>query len=529
MHFNDRREVHHPNRNDANDVLRDVCFPLVPSLAVEQDAGVPVVLDHETCYRTVLGRDSRFDGCFVTAVSTTGIYCRPSCPATTPKRQNVSFLPTSAAAQQAGYRACKRCRPDASPGSPEWNMRGDLVGRAMRLIADGIVDRSGVHGLASHLGYSERHVTRVLTVELGVGPIALARAQRAQTARILIESTSLPFTDVTFAAGFSSIRQFNDTIRDVFASTPTALRASKSPQTTPGVLHLRLPFRGPFHATALLRYLSHRAVPGVEWCDRSTYRRVLRLPFGGATATLRPGVDHVSCSLVLDDMRDLTAAVERLRRLFDLDADPISIGESLSLDPALAPLVDYSPGLRAPGHVDGAELAVRAVLGQQVSVAAARTIAGRLTAMCGAPLAVPDPDGVLTHQFPSAAALAELDPALLPMPTSRRATLLTLCRHLADGSMTIDPGQDRAELSAKLTALPGIGPWTAGYIVMRAVSDPDVFLPTDLGVRHALVRLGLPGDPRSAAARSETWRPWRSYALAHLWNSLSPVEDPCIN
>jgi AraC family transcriptional regulator of adaptative response / DNA-3-methyladenine glycosylase II len=479
-----------------------------------------MVESFEQCYRAVRSRDARFDGWFVTAVSSTGIYCRPSCPAVTPKRANVRFLPSAAAAQRAGFRACKRCRPDASPGSPEWNVRADVVGRAMRLIADGCVERDGVTGLAQRLGFSERHVHRQLVAELGAGPLALARAQRAQTARLLIETTALPFTEVAFAAGFPSIRQFNETVRQVFATTPTDLRRAargRDPQTN-GVatLTLRLRHRVPFDAAGLLAFLGARAVPGVEaWADE-TYRRVLALPHGTGVVALSPAADHVRCELRLADLRDLAAAVQRCRRLLDLDADPVAVAEALEADPLLAPLVRRDPGRRVPGAVDGAELAVRAVLGQQVSVAGARTLAGRLTNALGAPLATPE--GALTHAFPTAEAIAATDPAALPVTRSRARALVSLCGALAEGTLALHPGADRAATRERLSTLPGIGPWTTEYVAMRALGDPDAFPATDLGVRRALEQLGEPADPAAVAQR---WRPWRAYAVQHLWASLS--------
>ena len=486
--------------------------------------------DFERCYRAVQGKDARFDGWFVTAVTSTGIYCRPSCLAITPKRANVRFHPTAAAAQLAGFRACKRCRPDAAPGSPEWNVRADVVGRAMRLIADGVVDRDGVQGLATRLGYSERHLHRLLRAEVGAGPLALARAQRAQTARVLVETTELPFSQVAFGAGFASIRQFNDTVRDVFAATPTELRqAARRRGGTPtaagsvlgaaGVVALRLPVRQPFDGDALLTFLGRRAVAGIEERAGDAYRRTLRLPRGHAIVELAPRPDHVACRIRLTDLRDLTQAVQRSRRLLDLDADPVAVGAALGADPLLAPLVVKAPGLRSPGHVDGAELALRAVLGQQVSLGAASTHTARLVVAAGAPL--PAPDGGLTHLFPEPAAIAELDGALLAMPDRRRRTVRGLAARLASGALVIDPGTDRAELEEQLIALDGVGPWTAAYVALRGLGDPDVFLASDLGVRRALEQLGEPGDPRSAAARADTWRPWRSYALHHLWASLS--------
>jgi AraC family transcriptional regulator, regulatory protein of adaptative response / DNA-3-methyladenine glycosylase II len=477
-----------------------------------------VLLDDDHCYRAIQSRDQRFDGWFVTAVRTTGIYCRPSCPAITPKRPNVEFFRAAATAQSHGYRACKRCRPDASPGSPEWNSRADVVGRAMRLIADGLVDREGVGGLANRLGYSDRQVNRLLVAEVGSGPLALARAQRAQTARILIETTTLAITDVAFAAGFQSVRQFNDTVREVYAASPSELRAAKSPGMAGGPLTVRLACREPFDGDALFAFLAARAVPGVESVDGGTYRRSLRLARGTGVVSVNVSGGLVSCTLTLDDVSDAQAAVQRTRRLLDLDCDPATIDEHLAADPLLAPLVLKRPGLRAPGHPDGTELLVRAVLGQQVSVTGARTLAARLVAAHGEPLA--EPVGGVTHVFPSAATIAGLSPHDFAMPRARGAALIEACAQVADGRIVLDAGSDRADAVASLEALKGIGPWTAGYVAMRALGDPDVFLPTDLGVRHALDALGSDSSPRAAAELAERWSPWRSYALHHLWASL---------
>ena len=375
--------------------------------------------DFERCYRAVQSKDARFDGWFVTAVLTTRIYCRPSCPVRPPFARNVRFLPTAAAAQLAGFRACKRCRPDASPGSPEWNVRGDVVARAMRLIADGTVDREGVSGLATHLGYTTRQLERLLQTEVGAGPLALARAQRAQTARVLIETTDLPFGDVAFAAGFSSIRQFNDTVRLVFENTPTALRKGAaarfgSHSTSPGTVSLRLPVRTPFAYEGVFGHLAAGTVPGCEEVRAGAYRRSLRLPSGSGVVSLTPAVDRVRCVLALDDFRDLSTAIARCRRLLDLDADPEAVVDALAADPDLAPVVAKAPGQRIPRTVDETELAIRAVLGQQVSTKAARTHAGRLVAAYGQP--VQDPRGALTHTFPSVGQLAAIDPVHLAVP-----------------------------------------------------------------------------------------------------------------
>ncbi|MFG2812666.1 DNA-3-methyladenine glycosylase 2 family protein [Streptomyces sp. NPDC048410] len=478
----------------------------------------PPSFDREHHVHAVQSKDTRFDGWFFTAVLTTRIYCRPGCPANPPKAENMTFYPSAAACQRAGFRACKRCRPDATPGSPEWNHRADLVARAMRLIADGVVDREGVPGLAARLGYSARQVERQLLAELGAGPLALARAQRAQTARLLIETTALPMAEIAFAAGFSSIRTFNDTVREVFALAPTDLRA-RAPLAqvagTAGTLTLRLPFRAPLNPSNLFGHLAATAVPGVEEWRDGAYRRTLRLPYGHGIVALTPEATHIGCRISLSDLRDLTVAISRCRRLLDLDADPVAVDERLRADPLFAPLVDAGPGRRVPRTVDEAEFAVRAVLGQQVSTAAARTHAARLVTAHGKPL--DDPEGGLTHLFPDPDALAGVDPETLAMPRSRRATLMTLVGALAEGTLNLGVETDRAEARAQLLSLPGFGPWTADVIAMRALGDPDAFLPTDLGVRRAAETLGLPATPAALTARAEAWRPWRAYAVQYLW------------
>ncbi|MCW2768067.1 MAG: alkA [Nocardioides sp.] len=482
-------------------------------------------LDPESCYRAVKSRDRRFDGVFYTAVRTTGIYCRPSCPARTPAFHNVTFHPSAAAAQSVGYRACKRCLPDATPGSPDWDVQATAAGRAMRLIADGVVDREGVDGLARKVGYTPRHLTRILTAELGAGPLALARARRAQTARVLIETTDLTYADVAFAAGFSSIRQFNETVREVYASTPTDLRGRRGGRPATGTITMRLAVRTPFSGQAMLDFLAHHLVPGVEVTGPGWYARTLDLPHAPGTVRLditdaaeEGQTAFVAARFALQDLRDTSAAVERARRLVDADCDPLAVADHFHGDPVIGPLARRHPGLRVPGQVDGDETAVCTVIGQQVSVAGARTVTGRLVAEHGRPVATDIPG--LTHLFPRAATLAALDPAMLPMPQARGRALVGLASALADGSIALDRGPDRDDVRRALLALPGIGPWTADYVALRALADPDVFLPTDIGVRNALVRLGH--DPVAAMARSETWRPWRSYALMHLWNTLMP-------
>jgi len=492
--------------------------------------------DTERCIRAVQSKDARFDGWFFTAVLTTGIYCRPSCPAVPPKPQNMRFFPSAAAAQQAGFRACKRCRPDASPGSPEWNERADLVARAMRFIADGVVDRAGVAGLAAQLGYSVRQVERQLLAELGAGPLALARAQRAQTARLLIETTTLAMGDVAFAAGFPTIRTFNDTVLDVFAMSPTELRrratagrlgATRRAATTGAAaqgaepvsslasISLRLPFRQPMCPDNLFGHLAATAIPGVEEWRDGAYRRTLRLPNGPGLATLRPGPEFIACQLALTDLRDLAMAISRCRRLLDLDADPVAIGAQLREDPQLAPLIDKAPGRRVPRTVDAAELAVRAVIGQQVSTAAARTHGARLAQRLGEP--VDDPVGGLTRLFPDMAVLTDTDMAALAMPAARRQSVAALARSVASGALDLGAGADWHLARSVLATVPGVGPWTIELVAMRGLGDPDAFTPTDLGVRRAAASLGLPASPAALTRRAERWRPWRAYAVQYLW------------
>jgi AraC family transcriptional regulator of adaptative response / DNA-3-methyladenine glycosylase II len=469
--------------------------------------------DHERCYRAVKSRDARFDGVFYTGVRTTGIYCRPSCPAITPRQHNVQFFASAAAAQDAGFRACRRCRPDTTPGSPEWNVRADAVARAVRLIGDGVVEREGVDGLASRLGFSTRHVSRMVTDELGAGPLALARSRRAQAARVLIETTDMAMADIAFASGFASIRQFNDSVRHVYAMSPTDMRGRRVTQPT-GRLQLRLAVRRPFAWPELLEFLGERAIAGVEHVDDHVYVRVLRLPNGLGVVRLTPHDDRVDAELELADLRDTAVAVERCRRLLDLDADPVAIGEVLSEDQLLAPLVDEVPGQRLPGQVDGFEVAVRAIVGQQVSVAGARTILGRFAQAYGTPVEFDlAAEHGLTHAFATAEAMAAADETALSMPRSRAQALIGIARSVASGELDLDPGADRDDTRARLLAHRGIGPWTADYIVMRAFGHPDVMLETDLYIKRVLTKHGIDAD------RTTTWQPWRSYAALHLWRA----------
>jgi AraC family transcriptional regulator, regulatory protein of adaptative response / DNA-3-methyladenine glycosylase II len=492
-----------------------------------------VLPDFNEVWPAIESRDPRFDGWVFRAVTTTGIYCRPCCAARTPRREHVRLFATAAAARSAGFRACRRCRPDASPGSPEWDRRSDLVARAMRLIVDGVVDRDGVQGLARRLGYSERHVHRELVDAVGAGPVALARSQRAETAQILLETTALPISEVAFAAGFQSVRQFNDMIKDVFGVAPRLLRgasrragrATAAPAlnvrrgSAASAITLRLAYRVPFDADGLFEFLVPRSIPHIEEVLGGAYRRSLSLPHGAGVVELMPARAHVRASFDLDDVRDLTAAIHRARALFDLDSDPQSVVGALGPDPVIGPLIRAVPGRRMPGSVDPHELAVRAVLGQQVSLSGAATLAGRLVLEYGDRLE--RPVGAVSHAFPSAAAIAAADPARLPMPQSRGRALVGMCDALASGKLDLDAGADRAQARRQMLELPGIGPWTAEYVAMRALHDPDAFLPTDLGIKKALESLCQDARPAAAAALADRWRPYRSYAAQHLWGSLA--------
>ncbi|APU13624.1 DNA-3-methyladenine glycosylase II [Actinoalloteichus sp. GBA129-24] len=510
-------------------------------------------------YRAIDARDTRFDGQFFTAVSSTGIYCRPSCPARTPKMQNVTFFLTSAAAHEAGYRACRRCLPEAAPGTPEWDLRRDLAGRAMRLIVDGVVDREGVESLAARLGYSGRHVHRLLSAELGAGPLSLARARRAQTARSLLVGTDLRLADVAFAAGFGSVRQFNDTILEVFAARPGELRArgrrgavesvadESAPEGgAPVRLSLALPMRQPFDAPGLFRFLAARAVGGVEVAevadeDRLRYARTLVLPHGpGAVEIVATDAGagwRVQATLELSSLADVATAVARVRRMLDLDSDPVAVDTALSSDRVLAPLVAATPGIRLPGAVDPHELVIRAIVGQQISVAAARTHLTRLTATLGTPYTSSITG--LNRLFPTPADIAAgvAAPAVgepgdpdrpLRLPGRSVRTVTTTARALADGELCVDVGADTESLREQLVSRPGIGPWTASYLAMRVLGEPDAWLPGDVALVAGATALGLL-DPdlskqaahRALADHATRWAPWRAYAAMHLWQAAS--------
>ena len=477
-------------------------------------------------YRAISARDTRFDGQFVTAVRSTGIYCRPSCPARTPKPANVTFYPTSAAAHEAGYRACKRCLPEATPGSPAWNLRGDAAARAMRLIASGVVEQEGVPGLANRLGYSPRHLTRLLTAELGAGPLALARAHRAHTARMLLVGTDMPVSEVAFSAGFASIRQCNDTIREVFDMTPGELRAtrrrfamgiSEADAEAQGTIDLLLPHRAPMDASGIFAWMAARALPGVETATATSFARHLRMPGGPAHFEIRQDADgRLRLRARVTRLGDLAPLVATARRLFDLDADPTAVDEALAAHAELAPLVAALPGIRVPGAADPHEMLIRAMVGQQITVAAARTALTALADQLGERTA----DGGIL--FPTMTAIAERGAEVLRGPAARIRAITGAAAALADGSLALTVGDDAAEQRARLLAMPGIGPWTADYVRMRVIGDPDVLLPGDVAMRAGAAASGLPAEPAALTAWAERIAPWRSYLTAHLWRA-APV------
>ena len=504
-------------------------------------------LDHRACYQVISRKDARFDGRFYTAVTSTGIFCRPSCPARTPRSDNVRFFHHAAAAAEAGFRPCRRCRPELSPGHPEWNRRADLTGRALSLIAGGEVDRHGVGGLASRLGVSERHLRRELKEEVGTGPVQLARARRLSLARLLLDQTRLPVTDIAFASGFSSVRQFNDAFRRTFDATPSSLRRRPAapvaqsadlrtaldadPAGSTTEVSLRLTGRGPIGWDRLHGFLAARAIAGLESADGRRFRRGVP---GGWIELEGAGTDdvlHLRCSLDrLDRLADLVALV---RGVTDLDTDLEPIADHLGHDPDLAARLVCTPLPRLPGCFDPFEVAIRAVVGQQVSVAGARTTLGRLLA-----LADPDPEidcdprsdpanpapsvarptDRLRPGFPTAASIAEAPLERLGMPTGRRDTIRRLAEAVATGDLVLTPEADRAETAAGLLAIKGIGPWTAGYIAMRALDDPDGWPTGDLVLRKAL---GV--DGAQLDARAERWKPWRAYAALLLWSTPQPT------
>ncbi len=487
-------------------------------------------LDPQRCYRAMTSRDARFDGRFFVAVRTTGIYCRPICPAPKPKFGNCRFVASAAAAQEAGYRPCLRCRPETSPGTPAWSGTSATVSRGLRLIAEGALDTDGVDDLADRLGVGARHLRRLFVEHLGAPPIAIAQTQRLQLAKRLIDETGLPMHEVAFAAGFPNLRRFNDTLLKAYGRPPRKLRRHAEPEAaaSPGSgLTLRLAYRPPYQWDALLRFLAPRATPGVEAVSGGRYRRTISLDGTDGIVDVEPatGKNHLIARIHLTRGTWLTPLVERLRRLFDLGAVPEEIDAQLGRDPLLAAAVKALPGLRVPGAWDGFELAVRAILGQQVSVKGATTLAGRLVERFGRPLTSPNAgaDHGLSRFFPTPERLADADVSAIGLPGSRARTISTLAGAIASGDLVLDGSRGLDETAERLCALPGIGPWTAHYIAMRALGQPDAFPASDLGLLRAASRNGAALTPAALAERAEAWRPWRAYAALYLWMSDAPA------
>ena len=483
-------------------------------------------LDSDRCYRALQSRDRRFDGRFFVGVTTTGIYCRPICPSPPPRQRNVRFYACAAAAQAAGFRPCLRCRPESAPGTPAWEGSPAVVRRALRLIAQGQLDDDDVESFAAHLGVGGRHLRRLFETHLGASPAAMARASRAHFARRLLDESDLRMADIALSAGFRGVRQFNQVMRATFKASPRELRARrrKGAVGEAGGLAIRLPYRPPLDWSALHGFLALRATPGVELVDERGYRRTLRAGDTAGTLSVSPDPSGHSLRLELriSALGDLQAVVARVRRVFDLDADPLSIGRQLARSPELAARVRARPGLRVPGAWDGFELAVRAVLGQQVSVRGATTLAGRLVGRFGEALPAPTEAG-LTHLFPEPAALADADVAAIGLPGARAATIRALARAVADGKLALDGGLELPELVERLCEVPGIGPWTAHYVAMRACGETDAFPAGDLGLRRAFGNRRGPASERALLAASEAWRPFRAYAALHLWTAPKAV------
>jgi AraC family transcriptional regulator of adaptative response / DNA-3-methyladenine glycosylase II len=482
----------------------------------------PFDLGHHACYRAIAIRDARFDGRLFTGVKTTGIYCRPICPARTPRSENVVFFPTAAAAHQAGFRPCLRCRPEISPDLGAWHGASNTVTRALALVEMGALDEASVDALASRVGMGERQLRRLFQQHLGASPIAVAQSRRVLLAKQLIHETHMPMTEIAMAAGFGSLRRFNDTFQTLFKRPPTALRRSAGadiPAGAGGEISLLLRYRPPYDWPAMLGFLRARAIVGVESVEGDIYRRTIGLEGQQGTIAVQPTAGSaLQATVRFPKLSVLPQIIARLRRVFDLAADPDAIASQLVKDPTLAPLVAARPGLRVPGAWDGFELAVRAVLGQQITVPGAIRLAGGLVVRFGEHLR--EPDGALTHMFPEPAALVGIDPASLGMPRSRGAALEAVAAAVVADPYIFSTGRSLEDAVAQLRALPGIGEWTAQYIAMRQLREPDAFPAADIGLMRAMADTeGMRPTASALLARAETWRPWRAYAAQHLWAS----------
>lgn len=488
-----------------------------------------MTLDRAVCYRALRARDARFDGRIFVAVRTTGIYCRPICPARTPKPENVDFYRSAAAAQAAGYRPCLRCRPESSPELAVWRGTSSTVGRALALIGEGALDgdAADVERLATRLGIGARQLRRLFDQHLGASPIAVAQTRRVLFAKQLLHETDMRMIDVAEAAGFGSIRRFNATFRALYARSPSEIRrragGGGAPPGSVAPITLKLSYVPPYDWEAMVAFLAARAIAGVELVEPGRYRRTIGFDGVCGTVEVRPATDRDALAVTIrhPDVRALPAIVARVRRVFDLAADVGVINSHLASDAHLAGLVGARPGLRVPGAWDGFELAVRAVLGQQVTVAAARRLASTVATMYGTPMpaSLVEASGGLTTLFPTAGRLATADLGALGMPRARVATLAAVAAAAAADARLFERAPDLDAGIARLRALPGIGEWTAHYVAMRAMREPDAFPASDIGLLRATAVRGLRPTPLALAKRAEQWRPWRAYAAQHLWTA----------
>ena len=477
----------------------------------------------EVCYRALQSRDARFDGLMYTGVTSTGIYCRPVCPARTPHLSNCRFFGSAAAAQTAGFRPCLRCRPETAPEFASWRGTSNTVSRALALISEGALDGegNGVEQLANRLGVGERQLRRLFLQHLGVSPVSVAQTRRVLFAKQLIHDTQMPMTDVAMAAGFGSLRRFNETFRDLFQRPPSALRRKSATRQEENEVSLRLRYRPPYDWDCMLEFLRARAIPGVEVIDGARYLRTVEVDgkMGSVSVSHLRDRASLAVSIRFPEVRLLPLIVARVRRLFDLGADIETIDEHLSGDAMLAPLVAQRPGLRAPGGWDGFEIAVRAVLGQQITVAAARRLAGQLVALHGRKI----PESFLMHPglyqaFPSAKTLASVSSLGLGMPAARLSALRALAEETVADPSLFQPFGSVEETITRLRTIRGIGEWTAQYIALRAVREMDAFPATDIGLlRGAASVTGETTTSTDLLGRAECWRPWRAYAAQHLW------------
>lgn len=474
-------------------------------------------IDLATCEQARQTRDPRFDGRFFIGVRTTGIFCRPICPVRPPKAENVTFFKSAAAASEAGYRPCLRCRPESAPGTPAWCGTSTSVTRALRLIQEGALDQSSISALADRLGITSRHLGRLFQQHLGASPVAIAQTRRLQFAKKLIDETNLGMTEIAMTAGYGSVRRFNDHFRQVYDRPPSALRGGPRPACG-GPLSIRLPYRAPYCWESISAFLAKRAVPGVEWVNEGHWHRHIALDgqIGHIEVSHCESEPALLCRLDLPSTAPLYALVERIRNLFDLNADPREINGVLSRDKPLKKLLADNPGIRVPGCWDSFEVAVRAIVGQQISVSGATTVMGRIaerfgTAVNGATL------------FPSPERLMRADPKDFPMPQARARAIINLASAVAGGVVNLDRWVEPEALRQSLIAIKGIGEWTAGYIALRVLSDPDAFLHSDLVLLK--VARQLYGDQSAAALleRSTDWRPWRAYAGMYLWRAAAQL------